>query len=87
MQHFAKPASRFDAGLVRHNMAQFVGHDACQFIVALRQRDNFSRNVNSASPNAEGVHTGNLNQKELEPEPVGRQVVNQLVADLLQVAI
>ncbi len=86
-QHFAKPASHFDAGLVRHDVSKLVGHDPRQFIVTLRQSDNLARNVHSASPNAERVHTGNLNQKELKPEPIWRQVVDELVADLLQVAV
>ena len=69
-----------------NNVPQFVGHDARKFIIALRESDDLARDVNAASPNAEGIHTGELKQEKLKPETVRRKISNQLLADLLQVA-
>src|SRR6266849_5185 len=85
-EHLAQTPAHFDSGLVSNYVSQFVGHDARKFIVALRERDDLARDINAASPNAEGVHTGKLKQEELKPEAVRWQISDQLLADLLQMA-
>ncbi len=74
-------------GVAGGGVAELVRDDAGQLVLARGEGDELAREEDVAARDVEGVGLGQVYQVELEFETRGRKVLDELLADLVEVSL